>query len=127
MNLKNPSTITLIAGVSGGVALMIWNSREHGSGDTQGRWLLYIFIITIVLGLFLQKYLAGYLAYWQRVKYATLTGAITAVVFFIFEILITSFAQQLIMNQLFLFFMTLAAAFVISLLAALIIRKRVTP
>lgn len=126
MNLKNPFTTTLISGVLGGVALTLWNSKEHGRAETQGIWLLYIFIIAIVLGLFLTKYLSDYLAYWQRVKYGTLTGAITGVIFFISEILFSPFAEHPIVTQLLLFLITVTAAFVISLLAALIIRKPVT-
>lgn len=126
MNLKNPFTITLVSGILGGVALSIWNSKERGQAETQGIWLLYIFIIAIVLGLFLTKYLSEYLTYWQRVKYGTLTGTITGVLFFISEILFSPFAKHPIVTQLFLFLITVAAAFVISLLSALIIKRPAT-
>jgi len=126
MNLKNPFTTTLISGILGGVALSIWNSKERGQDATQGIWLLYIFIIAIVLGLFLTKYLSEYLTYWQRVKYGTLTGTITGVLFFISEILFSPFAKHPIVTQLLLFLITVAAAFVISLLSALIIKRPAT-
>lgn len=125
MNLKNPYTTSSISGILGGLALIIWNSKEHADGDTQGIWLLYIFVISIGVGLLLITRLSDQLAYWERVKYGTLTGIIISIISIVFETVFTAFRQHTAGDQLFLLFITIAASFIFSSLFSLFIKKRV--
>lgn len=124
MNFKNPFITTLISGIFGGVALIIWNSKERADGNTQGTWLLYIFVISIGVGLLLITRFSDHITYWERVKYGTFSGLITNILFIIYETVFTSFRQHTAGDQLFLLFVTIAASFVFSLFVSLFIKKR---
>ncbi|MBD1366865.1 hypothetical protein IDJ77_23850 [Mucilaginibacter sp. ZT4R22] len=122
----NPFKIAILAGVFGGFSLIAINLTPFTHGYNQGNSLLLVFILTIVGTQLLNKYLAKLNAIFiQRVAFSTTAIAIASIIFLVYEIIFTVFANnKTIIGYIFYWVMMVAAGFVISLLSALFIKPK---
>jgi hypothetical protein len=121
----DPLKISILAGVFGGISLIVINLAPFTHSYNQGNSLLLVFILTILGTQMLIKYIAVPQAvFLRRVAFSTVAIAIASVIFLLYEIFFTAFANNTIIGYVFYWFMMVAAGFVISLISALFIKPK---